>query len=99
MIVVRLELWPHGFEERKRSLGIATLVNDATGDDDTGNYEVHFGKAPGLSRAAVDDPHRLRSVKSAVWRTASVRGFRRQQRGAWDLLYLALKDACEGRNG
>jgi hypothetical protein len=65
----------------------------------TGNYEAHFGKMASLSKAATDDPFRLRRVASTVWRRGTVSGFKRRQKGAWDLLYLALKDAVGDRNG
>lgn len=38
MLVVKIELWPHGDEDKKETLGTAYIANDATGDRFTGNY-------------------------------------------------------------
>lgn len=40
MIIVKIELWPWGFETRKRMLGEIHISNDGTGDRDFGNYDV-----------------------------------------------------------
>lgn len=38
MIRVTIELFPHGDETRKRTLGSADIWNDGSGDISTGNY-------------------------------------------------------------
>lgn len=40
MLVIKIELWPGGFEEHKRTLGYAHIWNDGTGDKDIGNYKI-----------------------------------------------------------
>lgn len=40
MIVVYIELWPGGDEEKKRLLGSLILTNDGTGTKKEGNYKV-----------------------------------------------------------
>ena len=42
MIVVKIELWQFGFEERKKELGRAVIVNDGTGTHQKGNYLIKF---------------------------------------------------------
>jgi hypothetical protein len=83
MIVLNMELWPKGFEDRKQHLGTAIITNDATGTETSGNYTVI------LSR---------RGSPKSCWKAGKVKGFPRKTRGAWDLLYLALKNIVEERN-
>lgn len=84
MIVVTIELWPKGDQARKRHLGTAIITNDATGSEGLGNYRVTLSR-----RGQPDRP----------WRLSQVRGFPRQQLGAYDLLYRALAACVGGRNG
>lgn len=71
-----------------RVLGVATICNDlkesvATGGK-RGAYDATFSKwAP---------------KQGEVWKRARVVGFDRAKRGAWDLLFLALRDAVGYRN-
>jgi hypothetical protein len=83
MIRVTIELLPLGLEKNKRHLGTAEIWNDVTGDNQTGNYKFKLSK--------------WGDVK-ATWKSGEIKGFPRQARGAWDLLYLCLKSALEGRN-
>lgn len=75
MIRVTIEMLPLGNESRKHHLGTVTIANDGTGTRGLGNYNVR------LSRRGKPD---------STWRTARITGFRRLQRGAYDLLLLAL---------
>lgn len=75
MLRITIELVPGGDETRKRHLGTAEIINDASGNIDLGNYTVR------LSR--MGNP-------TATWRCGRVKGFRRQVYGPWDLLYLAI---------
>lgn len=84
MIRVTVELISAISPSRNRILGQAVIANDQTGTSDSGNYGAKFSKwAPKLNE---------------VWKTARVCRFNRRTRGAWDLLYLALKDAVGSRN-
>lgn len=85
MIVVTVELWPHGDERRKRHLGTATIANDLSGTQDTGNYHVMLSKA---------------GRPKETWRRGRVEAFPRLSRrlGVWDLLYRALRDSVGERN-
>lgn len=42
MLVITVEMWPHGDTARRRLLGVATIVNDGTGNRAVGNYDVTF---------------------------------------------------------
>lgn len=45
MIIIKVELWPHGDEERKEEIASAKLWNDGSGDNEIGNYEYTlYGK-------------------------------------------------------
>ena len=83
MIRVTVELVPHGDESRKRHLGTAVIVNDATGTHWTGNYRVVLSK---MGRP------------DEFWRRGGVEGFPRLRLGAWDLLYRALRETVGSRN-
>lgn len=43
MIVVRIEVWPHGDSSKARELDQVFIVNDGTGTKDLGNYSVFIG--------------------------------------------------------
>lgn len=40
MLVVKIELWPGGWEARKRTLATGYIVNDNTGTLKSGNYQI-----------------------------------------------------------
>lgn len=40
MLVIRMEIWPQGNEQKKETVATATIINDGSGDDRTGNYDV-----------------------------------------------------------
>jgi len=84
MIRVTVELLPGGLEEHAEVLGIATITNDGTGEPNKGNYKARFSKWAPLT--------------TQTWKRSEVKGFRRRTRGAWDLLYLALREAVGDRN-
>jgi len=42
MVVIKIELWPHGKESRKKILGIGVITNDGTGSTKIGNYTYNF---------------------------------------------------------
>lgn len=84
MIRVTVELVSAVHPSRSKVLGVATIAN-VGGDAETGDYNVRLSKwSPRTSE---------------TWKTGSVKGFPRLKRGAWDLLYLALRDCVAGRNG
>ena len=79
MIVVKVELWPYGFEERKKLLCQATIANDGTGTKTRGNYRV---KLSGQKRNA-----------KKTWRTAEVKEYARKSYNVWYLVRKALEEA------
>ena len=40
MLRVTIDLIPYGFEDQKKSLSVIKIINDGSGDRDTGNYRV-----------------------------------------------------------
>jgi len=65
MVVVKIELWPHGDQEKARDLGSLIICNDMTGTKDYGSYNVavsHGGRYWG---------------KPGVWKSGLVKNFRR----------------------
>jgi len=83
VIRITIELLPLGIEEGKRILGIAEITNIG-GDHITGTYKATFSK--------------WQPKTSENWKSATVENFPRTSRGAWDLLYRALREAIGGRN-
>jgi len=78
MIVVSIEIWPHGDQQKARPIGVALITNDGTGDKVAGNYEVklaHSGKYIG---------------KSGAYKTGKVKNHRRSL-SPYHLVYKALK--------
>lgn len=82
MIVLRMELWPQGDRSRARLLGLATITNKDTGNQQRGDYRIEFSKQGG----------------NGTWMTGEVRDFPRKRLGAWDLLYRALHAIVANRN-
>jgi hypothetical protein len=83
MLRVTIELLPFGSENQKRTLGAIEIVNDGTGDVNTGHYDVTIFKW-GEGRR--------------VWRRGRVEAFPRRRLGPHDLLYRALAATVGGRN-
>jgi len=89
MIKVTIEMLPGGMELGKYHLGTVFISNDLSAstkgaESPLGNYKVRLTKK--------DKP-------TQAWKEGYVKGFRRLERGAFDLLYLALKNTIGGRNG
>lgn len=82
MIVVKVEMWPHGDESRKYRLGEMRIANDGTGSQGTGSYDaVMLGKrGRRLGRTPV-----------------KIAGFPRLRKDVWHLVALVLKAAGRGQ--
>ena len=39
MIVINIELWPYGDKKKRTTLAFGTIINDATGTEEHGNYD------------------------------------------------------------
>lgn len=83
MIRITIELLPFGSEKNKKPLGVATIANDGSGDEDIGNYNVKL--------YTWHEPPR-------IWKTGKVKGFPRKIKGPWDLLCRALRNIVGDRN-
>lgn len=42
MLVVKIEYWPYGNENKAETIATAEIINDATGTPDSGNYKATF---------------------------------------------------------
>lgn len=87
MIRITVEMVPWGFEDQKRVIGTAKIWNDCTGDRETGNYRYRLHRAGPTGK-----------LERRVWKQGAVKDFPRMKRGAWDLLFRALRAAVAGRN-
>lgn len=85
MVRVTVELIPGGTGE-PRVLGVAHIINDASGDADTGNYIVELKKSPEYAS------------KPGNWKRGRIVGFPRRRLGPWDLLFRALRCVVGDRN-
>lgn len=88
MIRVTVELVSAIHPSRSRVLGVAIIGNDGSTsiatDGERGAYNVTLSKwAPNTSQ---------------IWKRGRVDDFDRVKRGAWDLLYLALRACVGSRN-
>ena len=83
MIRVTVELLRFGDSDDIEHLGTAYITNNLTGTPTIGNYNVRISK---------------RGNPKTVWKRGTVKNFKRKSRGAWDLLYLALKNIVGKRN-
>ena len=79
MIVVKVELWPLGFESRKRELGRMHLTN--VGVNETGK------------RGDYDVKVMRRGTKDKVQRTGEVRDYPRLSYSIWRLVQRALRSS------
>ncbi len=82
MIVIRMELWPRGDEEKKTLLGEARIANDGSGGRKVGNYSYSLSQRGGKRN----------------WKRGKLKGFPRLQLLSWDLLFRVLRDAVQERN-
>lgn len=79
MLVIRIELWPHGDRARARELGRVEIANTGTGSPTVGNYVVQLFKSAAQG-----------ARRPGVWKRGRVEGFPRKRLGAYDLLFRAL---------
>ena len=81
MIVVKIELWPFGFESRKREIGRMHISNEGTRtyeDPNRGDYKVEV-----MRRGTIDK----------VQRKGKVENYPRNSYPVWTLVQRALRDA------
>ena len=75
MIVVKIELWPMGFESKKRELG-RMLIRNRGGTQKRGDYGVQVLR---------------KGSKSKVLRECGIKDYPRESYNIWRLIYRALK--------
>lgn len=81
MIRITIELLPLGLEENRRTLGIAEIENDGTGNIGRANYRFRiWGELDIIQK------------KIRPWKSGRVTGFFRKS-SSWKLLHLCLKKA------
>jgi len=85
MLKVTIDLLPFGSKLGREEVGLIEIVNDGSGNEHVGNYNVKLFK-------------RLNGKKGReVWRQGRVEGFERKARGPYDLLRLALAAVLKDR--
>lgn len=96
MIVVRIELWPHGDETRKRELAIAVISNDVVRSLETegehGDYRVLVSHQAGTRYAQQAPTVRELLAGAGLWKRGVLRNFPRSL-GAVHLVQRALTEA------
>lgn len=84
MIVVKVELWPHGDESKARELSRAFISNDLKTTAETrgeyGSYECKFMQSQQFN-------------PSKVWKKSRAKFIHRTKRGVWDILFVGLYNA------
>jgi len=87
MIVVKLEMWPHGREDKKYEIG-RTYIYNAGGSHERGDYEARVCRKGNYDYELED----LRSGKGFT-RKGSVTDYPRLSHNVWRLIIRALR-AC-----
>lgn len=66
MLVVRIELWPLGDESQARTVALARIWNDGTGDTYTGNYYGQIVKTEEdlLAQPSLGEMRKIARVKN-----------------------------------
>ncbi len=82
MLVIRIEIWPHGDMSKARILGVGTIANTGQGTNEVGRYRAFFDSA---------------GPDGSQHREACIGHFKRQEKDSWELLYLALKKVFGGK--
>lgn len=85
MLRILIEMWPHGDESKRYTLGEGFIAN-VGGSHSTGNYDVRLMKSPVYAKT------------TGVWKKGTVEGFPRLRLGPWDLLLRALRSTVGDRN-
>lgn len=84
MIVVKIELWPHGLRAKAREIGRVVIANDGSGTAESGNYQV------ALSHAGIYGD------KPGAWKSGTVTGHRRNL-SPYHLVRAAIDSALKNR--
>jgi len=97
MLEIKIDLIPFGQERRRKTLHIGHIVNDGSGDPKNGNYKtILWHKGPKKDSVTCSQAlHGREPARSKIWKEGEIVGFKRSQKNAWYLLYLALKNIFE----
>lgn len=79
MIRITVTMIPRGDGRLARTMCVAEITNDGTGDVDHGNYDVRFS--------------RMGQQRTNTWKEVRVENFPRQRLNVWHLLWRALREA------
>lgn len=79
LVVVKVELWPHGNEANARTLGRIEIANDGTGTLTHGNYDVRLSHSGRYSS------------RPGPWKVGKVIGYARKALSPYHLVQMALK--------
>ena len=82
LLVLKLELWPKGNPNKKKTLGTMFITNDGTGTDSKGNYKY---KILGQNE------------KSLECGEGRIEGYRRKSLHSWYLPYTVLQQFVQLR--
>jgi len=83
MLVIKIEIWPHGDMTKARLLGVGTIANTGEGTPELGRYRAFFNST---------------GPSGPKHREARIGRFKRQEKDSWELLYLALKKIFGKKN-
>lgn len=84
MLVIKIEKWPFGQEEKAEEIGRTYVTNDGSGTLKRGNYDVEVCR-----RGTTEKP----SGGGTAARTGRVEDYPRQSYNVWRLIIRALKSA------
>lgn len=82
MLVVKIELWPFGQEEKAEEIGRMYVSNDGSGTRKRGNYDAEVCRKGTTERPASG---------GTATRTGRVEDYPRQSYNVWRLVTRALK--------
>lgn len=91
MLVIKIELWPHGQEDQAQTLGLARIFNDGTGTRTIGNYVFEMFRRNAKFPTGDSRPQ-------TVLKRGVVRGFPRLRESCWKLLFLGMASAFDRDN-
>jgi hypothetical protein len=92
MLVVKIEMWPHGRQEAAYEIGRTYIANDGTGDPGRGNYKVAVCRkgSTEVPREIYPEGHEKASGKPAAARRGEVHDYPRAAYNVWRLIARSL---------
>ena len=85
MIVIKIELWPHGIRKKSREIGRIVIANDGTGTPTKGNYKVSLSHAGSYAK------------KVGAWKSGKITGHLRKL-SPYHLVQSAIAAALKGKS-